>query len=148
MLGSPITIPTIAPRMIAVASRKPPACWFLGSGLSIRRPLPPAHARGEPPSGERAIHGEDAAIGNLGRLSQFSEAFGSGPVHIHVHVDRAAFNQAAELMARFGEHALSEAAAQAENSRAVGNVIHFCRWRQIERTIEMLSSDEVLGAVH
>ena len=51
-------------------------------------------------------------------------------------------------MDRFGEDARVEAAARAERSRDVGNVLHFCHWRQIERVIEALSSDEVLGTVH
>ncbi len=60
----------------------------------------------------------------------------------HVHLpDRSAAAEAAELIARFGVHAASEAAARADRSRDVGNVIHFCRWRQIERMILLLSSD-------
>jgi hypothetical protein len=67
----------------------------------------------------------------------------------HVHVaDRQALAEATELMARFGEYAVSEAAIRADQSRALGNILHFCRWRQIERTIEMLSMDEALGTVH
>jgi hypothetical protein len=66
-----------------------------------------------------------------------------------VHVcDRAAFAEATELMTLFGEHALVEAAIRADRSRSLGNVIHFCRWRQVERTILMLSEDEVTGTVH
>jgi hypothetical protein len=41
-----------------------------------------------------------------------------------------------------------EAASRANHSRSLGNVIHFCRWRQIERAIEMLSDSHVSGAVH
>jgi hypothetical protein len=51
-------------------------------------------------------------------------------------------------MDRFGEDAAMEAAARAERSRDVGNVLHFCHWRQIERVIETLASDEVRGTVH
>jgi hypothetical protein len=58
--------------------------------------------------------------------------------------DASAAADAAELIARFGIHAASEAAARADRSRDVGNVIHFCRWREIERMIELLSA---LGAV-
>lgn len=68
-------------------------------------------------------------------------------MHTHVHVDRAGIEEATELLARFGEHAPIEAAARASRSREVGNVIHFCRWRQIERAIEMLSSGERTGLV-
>jgi hypothetical protein len=67
----------------------------------------------------------------------------------HVHVqDRAALAEAAELIDRFGEYARSEAAQRADRSRGLGNVVHFCRWRQIERAIDMLRDEEVTGAVH
>ena len=67
------------------------------------------------------------------------------PVHV---CDRAAFAEATELMTLFGDHALIEAASRADRSRTLGNVVHFCRWRQVERTILMLSDDEVTGSVH
>jgi hypothetical protein len=66
----------------------------------------------------------------------------------YVHVDRAGLDQARELMTMFGDHATIEAANRAESSRAVGNVVHFCRWRQIERTIELLSLPHAVGTVH
>ena len=69
-------------------------------------------------------------------------------MHIYVHVDRAGLDEATELMHRFGEHAVIEAATRASHSRSVGNVVHFCRWRQIERAIEMLSCAEAVGTVH
>ncbi len=69
-------------------------------------------------------------------------------MHNHVHVDRASLDEATELMKRFGEHAVLEASSRANHSRSLGNVIHFCRWRQIERAIEMLSCAEAVGTVH
>lgn len=70
-------------------------------------------------------------------------------MHDHVHVsDRAAIAEAADLIARFGEFAASEAAQRADRSRAVGNVIHFCRWREIGRAIAMLSGSEPHGSIH
>ena len=54
--------------------------------------------------------------------------------------DASAAADAADLIARFGIHAASEAAARADRSRDLGNVIHFCRWREIERMIETLSA--------
>jgi hypothetical protein len=66
----------------------------------------------------------------------------------HVLVNRAVYDAATELMARFGEHALTEAASRAENSRGVGNVIHFCHWRETERAIEMLSLAVPIGRTH
>jgi hypothetical protein len=62
--------------------------------------------------------------------------------------DRAALADASELIDRFGEFARSEAAQRADRSRDLGNVVHFCRWRQIERTIDMLRDEVVTGAVH
>lgn len=67
----------------------------------------------------------------------------------HVFVpDRAALAEASDLISDFGELAELEAANRADKSRAVGNVIHFCRWRQIERTIGMLRGEDVTGSVH
>ena len=63
-------------------------------------------------------------------------------------VCRLALAEASELMDRFGEDAAMEAAARAERSRDVGNVLHFCHWRQIERVIATLSCHEVHGTVH
>ena len=61
---------------------------------------------------------------------------------------RPALADAAELIDRFGDDAGLEAAYRAEESRDAGNVIRFCHWRQIERVIVTLSSDEVRGSVH
>lgn len=67
----------------------------------------------------------------------------------HVHLpDRAAAADAADLMARFGVHAADEAASRAAESRVRGNVVHFCRWRQIERMIVLLSTDSAGGTIH
>ncbi len=66
-----------------------------------------------------------------------------------VHLaDRAALADAANLIEKFGDFAPSEAARLAGESREVGNVIHFCRWRQVERMIVMLQDAAVTGAVH
>ena len=61
---------------------------------------------------------------------------------------RAALADASDLMARFGDDAGFEAASRAERSRDAGNVARFCHWRQIERVIATLSSEEVRGSVH
>jgi hypothetical protein len=61
---------------------------------------------------------------------------------------RHALAEASELIDRFGDDAGLEAAARAERSRDAGNVVRFCHWRQIERVIATLSSDEVRGTVH
>lgn len=70
-------------------------------------------------------------------------------MHEHVHLsDAAAISEAAELIARYGQYAASEAALRADRSRAVGNVVHFCRWREVERAIALLSASEVCGSIH
>ena len=61
---------------------------------------------------------------------------------------RLALDDASDLIARFGDDAGFEAAARAERSRDDGNVVRFCHWRQIERVIATLVSDEVFGTVH
>ena len=39
-------------------------------------------------------------------------------------------------------------AALADRSRDLGNHIHFCRWRQIERLIVLMSVGRAVGTVH
>ena len=51
-------------------------------------------------------------------------------------------------METYGDDAGFEAAARAHASRDAGNVSRFCHWRQIERVIATLASDEVVGTVH
>ena len=61
---------------------------------------------------------------------------------------RLALADATDLIERYGEEAPSEAAARADRSRDEGNVVRFCHWRQIQRVIATLSSDEVVGTIH
>ena len=61
---------------------------------------------------------------------------------------RTALAEASDLIDRFGDDAAYEAAARADRSRDDGNVLQFCHWRQIERVIATLSSDEVRGSIH
>lgn len=62
--------------------------------------------------------------------------------------DRKSFEDAAELIKTFGNHASCEAALRADRSRDLGNHIHFCRWRQIERLIMLMAIEEPVGTVH
>ena len=62
--------------------------------------------------------------------------------------DRTTLADADGLMKRYGDDAGFEAAARAHASRDAGNVLRFCHWRQIERVIATLASDEVSGTVH
>ena len=67
----------------------------------------------------------------------------------HVHLpDRAALADADELIRRFGIHAGSEAARRAHQSRSLGNLVHYCRWRQIERLIDRLGSEPGEETLH
>jgi hypothetical protein len=61
---------------------------------------------------------------------------------------RLALADASDLIDRYGDDAGFEAAARAERSRDDGNLARFCHWRQIERVIATLGSDEVIGTVH
>lgn len=66
---------------------------------------------------------------------------------IFIH-GRVALADASDLIERYGDDAGFEAAARAERSRDNGNVERFCHWRQIERVIATLSSDEIIGSIH
>ena len=61
---------------------------------------------------------------------------------------RSALADASDLIDRYGDDAAFEAAARAERSRDDGNVARFCHWRQIERVIATLTSDEAVGTIH
>lgn len=61
---------------------------------------------------------------------------------------RNALDDACTLMDRFGADAAMEAAVLAEGARDRGNVLRFCHWRQIERVIVTLASDEPVGTIH
>ncbi|BCA58738.1 hypothetical protein DBR17_19390 [Sphingomonas sp. HMWF008] len=62
--------------------------------------------------------------------------------------DRAELTDATDLITMFGDEAGLEAAARADRSRDLGNYLHFCRWRQIERLIILLSVERAVGTVH
>ena len=67
----------------------------------------------------------------------------------HVHLpDRDAASDAAELIARFGAEAAREAEARADHARELGNVVNFCRWRQIERLILLLAAGRGSHTIH
>ena len=62
--------------------------------------------------------------------------------------DRGAVADAASLIAAHGPGAAFEAAVRANRSRSLGNHIHFCRWRQIERLVALLATNAACGTVH
>jgi hypothetical protein len=67
---------------------------------------------------------------------------------LHIAFEPAAFTEAAQLIERFGAYAASEAAQRADRSRDVGNFVHFCRWREVARMIDLMCDDAVTGPVH
>ncbi len=69
-------------------------------------------------------------------------------MHLPILPNRKSYEDARTLIEVFGEEAGSEAANRADASRDVGNHIHFCHWRQIERMIALLGVDKALGTVH
>lgn len=62
--------------------------------------------------------------------------------------DQAVLTDAHALIDGFGDEAGTEASARADRSRDLGNVIHFARWRQVERLIDVLASNAAIGTVH
>jgi hypothetical protein len=62
--------------------------------------------------------------------------------------DRASISDAQALLKQFGDDAAFEAAERADKSRDRGNVILYCRWRQIERMIVALANAQPLGTIH
>jgi hypothetical protein len=68
-------------------------------------------------------------------------------MHLYL-ADRSSVDAAQDLMATFGDDAGFEAAARADKCRDLGNHINFCRWRQIERLIVLMSQGRAVGTVH
>jgi hypothetical protein len=63
--------------------------------------------------------------------------------------DRASALDAARLMTELGDEAAAAVAAgHAEVSRDRGNVVHFCRWRQIERLIVAMADPQAEQTRH
>ena len=65
-----------------------------------------------------------------------------------IFLKRDDVTEAEMLMRSFGHEAGLEAAERAESSRNIGNALQFCRWRQIERLIVLLSVARVNGTIH
>ena len=69
-------------------------------------------------------------------------------MYLPLYVEQCDVVAADALIGEFGEDAGIEAAVRAKASRNIGNHLKFCRWRQIERLIVMLSVQTTLGTVH
>lgn len=67
---------------------------------------------------------------------------------LHSVHDRASFEEAAMLIARFGDAAAVEAATKADAFRNTGNLMLFCRWRQVERAVQILQLEDIVGEIH
>ena len=61
---------------------------------------------------------------------------------------RASLADAQDLMRDFGGEAALQAAVRAEQGRDAENILKFCHWRQVERLIDALATDEPQGTVH
>ncbi len=68
-------------------------------------------------------------------------------MHLYL-ADRSSVDAANELIAAHGDDAGFEAAARADKSRDLGNHVNFCRWRQIERLIVLMSVGRAVGTIH
>jgi len=62
---------------------------------------------------------------------------------MHDFVTRQCALDASDLIATYGEAAAIEAAARANRSRDRDNLVHFCRWRRVERLIAVLVAPPV-----
>lgn len=69
-------------------------------------------------------------------------------MYLPLYIEPRDVTEAQMLMDEFGLSAGNEAAERANKSRNVGNHLHYCRWRQIERLIIVLSADTTFGTVH
>lgn len=69
-------------------------------------------------------------------------------MQLPVFIDSTNFSDAEQLISNFGDEAGLEAANRADKSRALGNHLHYCKWRQVERLCVLLSIDQTLGTVH
>jgi hypothetical protein len=69
-------------------------------------------------------------------------------MQLPLYVEPRDVTEAQKLIAHFGREAGIEAADRAENSRNQGNHLSYCRWRQIERLVIMLSLESSIGTIH
>jgi hypothetical protein len=69
-------------------------------------------------------------------------------MQLPVFIDSTDYNDAELLISNYGEEAGLEAANRADKSRSLGNHLHYCKWRQIERLCVLLSIDQSIGTVH
>lgn len=69
-------------------------------------------------------------------------------MQLPVFIDSSHYSDAERLITNYGEEAGLEAANRADKSRSLGNHLHYCKWRQVERLCVLLSIDQSIGTVH
>ena len=69
-------------------------------------------------------------------------------MQLPVFIDSTHYSDAELLISNYGEEAGLEAANRADKSRSLGNHLHYCKWRQVERLCVLLSIDQAIGTVH
>ena len=69
-------------------------------------------------------------------------------MQLPVFIDSTHYNAAELLISSYGDEAGLEAANRADKSRSLGNHLHYCKWRQVERLCILLSIDQSIGTVH
>jgi hypothetical protein len=69
-------------------------------------------------------------------------------MQLPVFIDSTHYSAAELLITNYGEEAGLEAANRADKSRSLGNHLHYCKWRQVERLCIFLSIDQTIGTVH
>mgnify|MGYP003648858809 FL=1 len=69
-------------------------------------------------------------------------------MQLPVFIDSTHYSDAELLISNYGEEAGLEAANRADRSRSLGNHIHYCKWRQVERLCVLLSIAQSIGTIH
>lgn len=69
-------------------------------------------------------------------------------MQLPVFIDSTHYSDAELLISNYGDEAGLEAANRADKSRSLGNHLHYCKWRQVERLCVLLSIDQSIGTVH
>lgn len=69
-------------------------------------------------------------------------------MQLPVFIDSTHYSDAELLISNYGDEAGLEAANRADRSRSLGNHLHYCKWRQVERLCILLSIEQSIGTVH
>ncbi len=69
-------------------------------------------------------------------------------MQLSLYIEPKDVSEAQKLIVHFGREAGMEASERAEASRNLGNHLQYCRWRQIERLVIMLSLESSIGTIH